>query len=74
MLDDFIEGLAILFFAVFGVFIAVLLIWAIPATIVGMRVEKACLEQGYPNSSVTWDFQGYCMNMEGAVTIRVEKQ
>ena len=29
--------------------------------------EKQCAERGYPESKVTWDLQGYCINIDGVV-------
>ena len=41
--------------------------------VASLRNEKACLEAGYPRTSTTWDLQGYCMNLEGSVTVTVDK-
>jgi hypothetical protein len=30
--------------------------------------SKKCLELGYPESTTTWNFDGYCKNIEGAVS------
>jgi len=37
------------------------------------HVKKQCLEAGYPKSAITWDFDGYCMNLEGTVVVRIDK-
>lgn len=39
-----------------------------------LQAEKTCLSKGFPKYSVTYDGEAYCMNMEGAVTIKVQKQ
>lgn len=36
------------------------------------NAEAACLEKGYPNSFVTYKFDVYCANFEGAITVKVE--
>lgn len=41
---------------------------------VSMYAKAECLRLGYPNFSVTVGLERYCINMEGAVTVRVDKQ
>ena len=72
-----IDGPAILMFLLGGLAI-ILLIIMLAGLFVYMPVtaytESKCLEKGYPRSAVTWDLKQYCMNLEGIVTIRVDKQ
>lgn len=46
-----------------GLFVAgviALLIYAIPAAIIGNSTNNRCLHQGWPQSEVTWNFERYC--------------
>ena len=52
---------------------ALLLALCLVVAVASMRNEKHCLEAGYPRTSTTWDLQGYCMNLEGSVTVTVDK-
>lgn len=54
----------LLAFLLFGMF------WIIP---VSMNAEAKCLAKGYPKTSVDWKGNGYCMNLEGTVTVKLEK-
>lgn len=47
--------------------------WSITLVVVAAKAEKTCLEAGYPSSKITWDYEGYCLNIDGAVTGTVEK-
>ena len=38
-----------------------------------LYVESKCLESGYPKSAVDWKLRGYCMNLEGTVTVSVQR-
>ena len=40
---------------------------------VSVYTEGQCLEAGYPKSAVAWNLKRYCMNLEGTLTVRVEK-
>lgn len=66
---DFVDGI----FAAAGVILTSVLIYAIALGVADAKNEKACLEQGYPLATTTWDFEGYCMNLDGVVTGKVEK-
>lgn len=35
--------------------------------------ETKCLEKGYPVTNTTVTLTGYCMNLEGAITTKVDK-
>ena len=53
-----------------GVFTAYLIFVAIP---VMMYTEAECLRNGYPKYAVSIGLERYCMNLEGTVTVRVDK-
>lgn len=38
-----------------------------------LYAESECLKQGYPKASVTYDYEAYCMNLDGNIVIKVEK-
>lgn len=40
---------------------------------VSMWAEAKCLRNGYPKTAVTINLEAYCMNLNGSVTVRVEK-
>jgi hypothetical protein len=35
--------------------------------------KKSCLEAGFPKSSMTITFESYCIDLDGAVVVRVEE-
>jgi hypothetical protein len=38
-----------------------------------MYVDMKCTESGYPKAKITMKLDGYCMALDGAVTVRVDK-
>ena len=38
-----------------------------------MGAELECLEKGYPEYRVVYNLNSYCMNLEGTVTVNVDK-
>jgi len=42
----------------------------LPRTLV---VERQCLQAGYPKSTIDYTLTGYCMNLEGTVTVKVQE-
>jgi hypothetical protein len=42
-------------------------------TPVSLWAEAKCLSRGYPKTNVTIGLQVYCLNLDGTVTVRVEK-
>lgn len=40
---------------------------------VSMWAQSECAKQGFPKSMVTWNLDTYCMNLDGAVTTKMEK-
>ena len=65
--DDF------LFSAILALFVVVPAIVFIVYVPYGLHVEQKCLSSGYPKSTVTWNLEGYCLNLEGTVTVKVDK-
>lgn len=53
-----------------AIFVIYILLWAA----IGAKTQADCLNQGYPKSDVTYKFDGYCMNLSGSITVRVDKQ
>ena len=57
-------------FGLFMLFIAfTIFIW----TPVNLVTESRCLAKGYPNAHVTVFLETYCSNLDGSVTVRVDK-
>ena len=42
-------------------------------TPVSLWAQAKCLRNGYPKSSVSVGLESYCMNLDGSVTVRVDK-
>ena len=63
--------------SILGAFLAsLLLLMAAGLFVYGPRifyVESKCLESGYPKAAVDWKLRGYCMNLEGTVTVSVQR-
>jgi len=38
-----------------------------------MHADKQCLEAGYPSAKITYDFEYYCVGIDGAVFDRVKR-
>jgi len=51
-------------------FLILLLFVILPRTLV---VERQCLQAGYPKSTIDYTLTGYCMNLEGTVTVKVQE-
>ena len=51
----------------------ILLVYSIIFGVKAVIVEKDCLEAGYPKYAVSYDLEGYCMNLDGNVTVKVNK-
>lgn len=41
---------------------------------VSLYTEAECLREGYPEYRVSVGLERYCMNLDGSVTVRVDKQ
>lgn len=61
-------GLAVVC-APIAMFLLYALFWLAPSD---MANEAACLAKGYPKTSTDWKGNGYCMNLEGTVTVKLE--
>jgi hypothetical protein len=38
-----------------------------------LYAKSKCLEAGYPKTAVTWNWQVYCINLDGSVQVKVTK-
>lgn len=64
--EKLIGGLFVLFvFTYFGALATYL-----PYALV---IDRECIENGYPNSTITYNFDGYCMTREGSNMVRVDE-
>lgn len=36
-------------------------------------IDRECLFAGYPKSTITYLGEGFCMNLEGTVTVKVDR-
>ena len=63
-----ISGMFTLLMMAFALFI-----YGVAMIPVAALADKKCIEAGYPKSRVTWDFEAYCITLEGAVTVPVVK-
>ena len=52
-------------------FAAYLIFVVLPVT---MHAEAECLRNGYPKAQVTIGLERYCTTLDGAVTVKVDKQ
>ena len=62
----YIPGMIILLVLGFGGY--TMFVW----TPVSLYYEAKCLEKGYPESRVSVGLVGYCMNLDGTVTVKVD--
>lgn len=70
MFEVIMRRVAVGFVVVFGVFMLyTMLVW-LP---IHLSHERDCYEKGFPEVKTTVGLQGYCMNIDGAVTGKVEK-
>jgi hypothetical protein len=70
-LDNWITGGLIAITGICGLFLVYVMFVITP---VSMVAEATCLKKGYPKANVTWNLDVYCLNLDGAVTTKVEKQ
>ncbi len=54
-------------------FLLIFLFMMLVAAPYSMYAEKQCLEAGYPNTNITYDFDIYCSTLDGDVSIKLEK-
>lgn len=50
-----------------------LTIWTITGLVIAMNAQVECLEQGYPEVVVTYNYDTYCVGYEGVVNPVVEE-
>ncbi len=65
-----IEELFMILLAPLGIFLLYIMFIFMP---VHLYHETKCLEKGFPKTDTTVTLTGYCMNLEGVVTAKVEK-
>ena len=70
MSDKVIGWLLVIFFTPLLAFSIYAVFFIVPVL---MYTEAECLRNGYPKSSVTVGLERYCMNLQGTVTVRVDK-
>lgn len=70
MTEFIMEKIALPCIALMTLGVAVFLFVYLPVLV---HAEKRCLQAGYPETRITYDFERFCMNLEGTVTIRVDK-
>ena len=59
--------------AVMGALCLVVMVMLFVVLPVELYTQKKCLDAGYPKSSVAWNLQGYCLNVDGSVQGVVHK-
>lgn len=56
-----------------GVVLTVFILYSFIFLVANARNEVQCLKKGYPEVRTTWNLEGYCVNIDGAVTGVVEE-
>lgn len=74
MIDILIKVAKVAGSILIAMFIAFILYCAFVLMPVQMYTEAECLRQGYPEHRVTIGLGRYCMTIDGAVTVQVDKQ
>ena len=69
-IEDFILWLTLCAIAPIALLLVYLLFVIMP---VAFYADAECLRNGYPESRVTIGLERYCMNLDGSVTVKVEK-
>ena len=59
-----------------AVLVAIFVLFALLVYVVGvcLHTQNDCLKQGYPEYKVSVTLDRYCLDIEGAVTTKVERQ
>lgn len=70
IMDRIVPTFLILFVGVFAVYSLYMLLFWLP---VSLYAGSQCLERGYPKSEVSIGLEQYCMNLQGTVTVSVDK-
>jgi hypothetical protein len=71
--DETFDKLMILLVVVLSGFCASILVALLTYAPANAMARADCLRAGYPRATVTWDFQRYCLTLDGVVTVRVEQ-
>lgn len=58
-------------FKVVTAIVAVFVLWTFSLLPVAFIAQAKCLEKGYPESRVVWNYKTYCVNLDGAVVGKV---
>lgn len=58
-------------FVAFSALLIILLVVFVPAE---LKTQAECLAKGYPVAHVTYNLERYCSTLDGAVTVKVERQ
>ena len=56
------------------IIIGLLILWLAIGVGYSLRADAICLDKGYPRSQITWNFNTYCSTLDGAITVKVQKQ
>lgn len=59
--------------AIFVFFVVLVLFVLFVVMPVRLYTDAECLRAGYPRSAVSVGLERYCLNLEGSVTVRVDK-
>lgn len=62
------------FFAAILSFTGLLLLFTVVMVIASAIADRTCLEKGFPKYIVTYNLDTYCLNLDGSVTVKVERQ
>ena len=54
-----------------GILVVALFVWLFVGLGMAFSLERKCLIAGYPNSHLTWNFQGFCSREENEYEIVV---
>jgi len=68
--EDIELTVAMCFAGLAALFVLFVLLVVVP---VRAYTEAKCLEAGYPKAYVTYNFKRYCSNLQGSVTVKVER-
>jgi hypothetical protein len=61
-------------FLTVGGFLGVVFVYTLLVIMpLSLYADMKCAEIGYPKSKVTLDLSRYCMNLDGSVTVKMEK-
>lgn len=51
--------------------ISLVVIYSIVFMVYAVPIQHKCIAAGYPDSAVTWDFEGYCERVENGYSVIV---